>query len=45
MQEALPLLARAMPDLALDGEPTWPPGTGIFGPATLPIRFRPTTPN
>jgi cytochrome P450 len=39
MQEALPMLARSMPDLALDGEPTWRPPMGIFGPETLPIRF------
>ena len=42
MQEALPILAEAMPDLALDGEPTWRPPMGIFGPETLPIRFTPT---
>jgi cytochrome P450 len=40
MQEALPILAAAMPELALDGEPTWRPPLGIFGPETLPIRFR-----
>ena len=39
MQEALPILAEAMPNLALDGEPTWRPPMGIFGPETLPIRF------
>jgi cytochrome P450 len=39
MQEALPILAAAMPGLALDGEPTWRPPFGIFGPETLPIRF------
>lgn len=39
MQEALPILAAAMPDLALDGEPTWRPPMGIFGPETLPIRW------
>jgi cytochrome P450 len=39
MQEALPILAEAMPNLALDGEPTWRPPLGIFGPETLPIRF------
>ena len=39
MQEALPMLAAAMPDLALDGEPTWRPPMGIFGPETLPIRW------
>jgi len=41
MQEALPILAAAMPELALDGEPTWRPPLGIFGPETLPIRFTP----
>jgi cytochrome P450 len=41
--EALPLLARRMPDLELDGEITWkPPTVGIWGPARLPLRFRPT---
>jgi cytochrome P450 len=39
MQEALPMLARAMPGLELDGDPTWRPPMGIFGPETLPIRF------
>jgi cytochrome P450 len=39
MQEALPILAAAMPNLALDGEPTWRPPFGIFGPETLPIRY------
>jgi cytochrome P450 len=39
MQEALPLLARAMPGLALDGEPVWREPTGIFGPDALPIRW------
>ena len=39
MQEALPLLAAAMPGLALDGEPTWRPPMGIFGPDSLPIRW------
>ena len=42
MQEALPILARRMPVLELDGEPTWRPPFGIFGPETLPIRFTPT---
>jgi cytochrome P450 len=41
MQEALPILAAGMPELALDGEPTWRPPFGIFGPETLPIRFGP----
>lgn len=39
MQEAFPLLARAMPGLELDGEPAWRPPSGIFGPDALPIRF------
>jgi cytochrome P450 len=42
LQEALPILARRMPDLALDGEITWKPdGVAIWGPASLPIRFTP----
>ncbi|HEX7168059.1 MAG TPA: cytochrome P450 [Acidimicrobiales bacterium] len=41
LQEALPLLARRMPDLALDGPIEWkPPTVGIWGPARLPLRFR-----
>ena len=39
MQEALPILAEAMSNLAPDGEPTWRAPMGIFGPETLPIRF------
>lgn len=42
MQEALPILAARMRDLGLDGEPTWRPPFGIFGPEKLPIRFTPT---
>lgn len=43
LQEALPILARRMPDLAIDGEITWKPSTvGIFGPEHLPVRFTPT---
>jgi cytochrome P450 len=43
LQEALPILTRRMPDLALDGDVTWKPnGTGIWGPARLPLRFTPT---
>ena len=42
LQEALPLLARRMPDLALDGPTTWKPNTfGIFGPEHLPVTFTP----
>lgn len=40
MQEALPLLAEAMPGLALDGEPVWRPPMGIYGPDSLPIRWQ-----
>jgi len=40
LQEALTTLAGAMPDLVLDGEPEWRSPMGIFGPETLPIRFR-----
>jgi cytochrome P450 len=42
LQEALPLLARRMPKLTIDGEITWKPeGVGIFGPARMPIAFEP----
>jgi cytochrome P450 len=43
MQEALPILARRMPDLALDGEPQWRSAVGIYGPLSLPLRFTPAT--
>lgn len=40
LQEALPLLARRMPKLAVDGQIMWKPeGVGIFGPAHMPITF------
>jgi cytochrome P450 len=40
LQEALPILARRMPELTLDGEVTWKPETvGIWGPERLPLRF------
>jgi cytochrome P450 len=43
LQEALPLLARRMPNLRLDGPTEWKPdGVGIFGPAHMPITFDPT---
>jgi cytochrome P450 len=42
LQEALPLLASRMPNLALDGEVAWkPPTTAIFGPQHLPVTFDP----
>jgi cytochrome P450 len=42
LQEALPILARRLPDLALDGPVTWKPNAvGIFGPEHLPVRFSP----
>ena len=42
LQEALPLLARRFRDLELDGPIEWkPPQVGIWGPAKLPLRFRP----
>jgi cytochrome P450 len=41
LQEALPLLARRMPGLALDAPITWKPATfGIWGPAELHLRFQ-----
>jgi cytochrome P450 len=43
LQEALPILARRMPDLAVDGAIEWKPSaTAIFGPAHLPVTFTPT---
>ena len=40
LQEALPLLARRMPGLALTGPVEWKPANfGIWGPARLPLRF------
>ena len=42
LQEALPLLARRMPDLARNGDIEWKPSSfGIWGPARLPLRFTP----
>jgi cytochrome P450 len=42
LQVALPLLARRMPELAPDGPVQWKPSTfGIWGPAALPLRYRP----
>ena len=42
LQEALTLLARRLPGLALDGPVEWKPTTfGIWGPARLPLRFDP----
>lgn len=37
--EVLPMLARHMPDLALDGAIEWRRGSLIRGPERLPIRF------
>jgi cytochrome P450 len=43
LQEALPLLARRMPDAVVDGEIEWKPANvGIWGPARLPLRFTPS---
>lgn len=43
LQEALPILARRMPDLHIDGNITWKPSqVGIFGPEHLPVTFTPT---
>jgi cytochrome P450 len=40
LQEALPLLARRLPELRLDGPIEWKPSSfGIWGPARLPLRF------
>jgi cytochrome P450 len=40
LQEALPILARSMPGMALDGQVVWKPETfGIWGPERLPLRY------
>lgn len=40
LQEALPLLARRMPNLKLAGATEWKPdGVGIFGPSHMPVTF------
>ena len=40
LQEALPLLARRMRNIEIDGAIEWKPDTvGIWGPARLPLRF------
>lgn len=45
LQEALPLLARRLPDLRVDGAIEWKPETvGIWGPARLPLQFTPPAP-
>ena len=42
LQEALPLLARRMPGLSVDGTITWKPNSfGIWGPERLPVSFTP----
>lgn len=46
LQEALPILARRLPDLARDGDITFKPETvGIFGAQHFPVRFGPTPPS
>lgn len=43
LQEALPVLARRMPNLRRTGEPRYKIATaGIFGPTSLPVGFDPT---
>jgi hypothetical protein len=34
-------LAHRLPNLRLDGEPSWRLGTGIAGPTRLPLAFDP----
>ena len=42
LQEALPILARRMPGLSVEGTIQWkPPTVGIWGPQHLPIAFQP----
>jgi cytochrome P450 len=45
LQEALPLLARRLRDLELDGDIEWKPSSfGIWGPSRLPLSFTPEHP-
>lgn len=40
MREALPILARAMPGLRLDGPGQWRPNSAmLLGPESMPVRF------
>jgi cytochrome P450 len=42
LQEGLSVLSERMPDLVVDGVVEWKPATfGIWGPASLPVRFAP----
>ena len=41
MSEALPILARRMPDPRIEGEARWLPKSGNTGPVELPIAFGP----
>ena len=44
LQEALPILARRLPGLAIDGLVRWKPATvAVWGPEHLPLRFDPTS--
>ena len=44
MQEALPRLARSMPEMTVVGRPEWrSPLGGIAGPLRLQLAFRPAT--
>jgi cytochrome P450 len=43
LQEALPILARRLPEMVRHEAVEWKPSTfGIWGPARLPLGFRPT---
>ena len=43
LQEALPILARRLPEMTVDGVIEWKPNTvGIWGPARLPLAFAAT---
>ena len=42
-QEALPILARRLRNMKIDGEITWKPSTvAIYGPENLPLTFDPS---
>ena len=41
MREALPLIARRMPNPRYEGQPVVRPVSGLTGPVRLPIAFDP----
>ena len=38
IEVALPLIAQRLPDIARNGDVTWRPFPGIWGPKSLPVK-------